>query len=161
MKVIFLDFDGVLNSEKWRRNPDLYLSSFIEPAKMDLLKQIVSKTDAKIVLTSSWRKFWQFNKKYTDKIGEYIDEIFESSGLNIYSKTSDIDFFERDKEIDFWFRDNYRLKIESFCVLDDVEQLYKNNKFIKDHLILTNQDEGLSENDVSKAINMLNQKTCK
>ncbi len=155
-KILFLDFDGVLNSKAWIKTPDKYLKSPIEPCKMNLLKRIISETNAKIVLTTSWREFWQFDKKHTNKTGEYIDKIFERYGLSVFSKTPDISFFERDKEVDFWLKDHYSQNVKSFCVLDDVEELFQNNLVIKKHLILTNPNEGISENDVSKAIKMLN-----
>ena len=71
MKVIFLDIDGVLNSvntfkkryeehqkiNKWTLEIDLKM--------LENLKEIVEKTDAKIVLSSSWRVFF---RKEDDKI---------------------------------------------------------------------------------------------
>lgn len=47
MKVIFLDFDGVITTMKSRWN--------LCKEKMELVKEIVDKTDAKIVISSSWR----------------------------------------------------------------------------------------------------------
>ena len=50
MKIIFLDVDGVLNSEQDR------FSWTIESDKhLILLACIVRRTDAKIVVSSSWR----------------------------------------------------------------------------------------------------------
>lgn len=47
MKVIFLDFDGVITTMKSRWN--------LCKEKMELVKEIVDKTGAKIVISSSWR----------------------------------------------------------------------------------------------------------
>ena len=56
--IIFLDFDGVLNSkytkEKWKG------WAGIEDEKLQLLKDIVDNTKSIIVLTSSWRHSWDF-----------------------------------------------------------------------------------------------------
>lgn len=48
MKVIFLDFDGVISTYKsgWNLDSD----------KMNLVKKIVDETGAKIVISSSWRQ---------------------------------------------------------------------------------------------------------
>lgn len=47
MKVIFLDFDGVITTMKSHWN--------LCKEKMELVKEIVDKTGAKIVISSSWR----------------------------------------------------------------------------------------------------------
>lgn len=47
MKVIFLDFDGVITTEESRSKLDL--------SKMRLVKKICDATGAKIVISSSWR----------------------------------------------------------------------------------------------------------
>lgn len=47
MKVIFLDFDGVITTKR---------SGYkLDKEKMELVKSICDKTDAKIVISSSWR----------------------------------------------------------------------------------------------------------
>ena len=46
MKALFLDFDGVITlPPKWILNLD----------KIKLIKKIVDETDAKIIVSSSWR----------------------------------------------------------------------------------------------------------
>lgn len=62
-RVIFLDFDGVLVPDngtwEWRR--DRYGREF-HPECVNNLKEIIDATDAKIVITSSWRGYlslWQ------------------------------------------------------------------------------------------------------
>ena len=48
-KILFLDFDGVVTTVKshWR----------FDEEKMALLGTILDATDAKIVITSSWRRY--------------------------------------------------------------------------------------------------------
>lgn len=52
MKILFLDFDGVLNSQEYR---DVYGSSGagIDRSRLSLIKSIVDATNAKIVLITS------------------------------------------------------------------------------------------------------------
>lgn len=49
MKIIFLDIDGVVSTHRcqWK----------LDPEKMELIKRICDATDAKIVVTSSWRGY--------------------------------------------------------------------------------------------------------
>lgn len=52
MKLVFLDIDGVLNNHpRWTKGPEL-----MRP-QCQLLQAIIERTGAKIVLTSSWRKW--------------------------------------------------------------------------------------------------------
>lgn len=51
MKVIFLDFDGVLNSRSFRA----VRSDIIDEKHMTFLRRIVEATGAGIVLSTSWR----------------------------------------------------------------------------------------------------------
>lgn len=52
MKVIFLDIDGVLNLRNRTRDR---FGSFFNKRFVDNLKRIIDFTDAKIVISSSWR----------------------------------------------------------------------------------------------------------
>ena len=53
MKVIFLDFDGVLNSAEYRNSVDDYYSNFIDERKLELLALLVREYNDEIVLTVS------------------------------------------------------------------------------------------------------------
>lgn len=48
-KIIFLDFDGVITTVKSNWN--------LDKEKMELVKQICDATGAKIVISSSWRRY--------------------------------------------------------------------------------------------------------
>jgi HAD domain in Swiss Army Knife RNA repair proteins len=53
MKVIFLDVDGVLNSKK-TPNPGKF-PYIVDPILLSRLLELLRLTDAKIVLSSTWR----------------------------------------------------------------------------------------------------------
>lgn len=59
MKVIFLDVDGVLNSDEYFdkiRNLNIEgIECEIDIEKIRLLKKAIDETGAKVVLSSSWR----------------------------------------------------------------------------------------------------------
>ena len=59
MKIIFLDIDGVLNSDEYFdkiKNLNINgIENDIDISKIILLKKSLDETGAKIVLTSSWR----------------------------------------------------------------------------------------------------------
>ena len=61
MKIVFLDFDGVLNSVIYDRERDKSTNTNIDESRVCLLKQIIDETNAKIVLSTSWRRHWDKN----------------------------------------------------------------------------------------------------
>jgi len=85
MKIIFLDFDGPLNTGKqWRLHNDLNqptddgFGTLFDPDCVEQLERIIAETGAKIVISSSWKRImsyqdllemWEFRKLP----GEVID----------------------------------------------------------------------------------------
>lgn len=72
MKVIFLDIDGVLNSKGTSTLDDTYISR---------LKEIVKATDAKIVLSSSWKDVIYNPETYNDTDRKMLDTLMNMDGL--------------------------------------------------------------------------------
>ena len=96
MKVIFLDVDGVLNSDEYFdkvRNLKIKgIENQIDVEKIKLLKKAVDETGAKVVLSSSWR-FTLNEQPLRDLLSRY--------GIGVYSRTPYIDW-ERGLEIKKW-----------------------------------------------------------
>ena len=86
MKVIFLDVDGVITYEAYTNDE----TRNIDPSKVELLKEIVIATNAKIVLSSTWKS--GYNKITKEKRYYYIilEEQLARHGLEIYDITDDI-----------------------------------------------------------------------
>ena len=56
MRVIFLDFDGVLNSDSFfRANDGRYVPGALDPGAVARLTALVARTGAKVVIASTWR----------------------------------------------------------------------------------------------------------
>ena len=150
MKVIFLDFDGVLNSERYVKTCEEY-GVIIDPSRMRLLKQIIDATDAKIVLSTSWREHWDKEPKNCDNIGIEINNIFGKYGLHIFGKTPILSCCRED-EIADWLKSNPQ--VVNFVVLDD---RFLDSKRIRGHFVKTSgYSKGLDEASVDKAIEILN-----
>ena len=150
MKVIFLDFDGVLNNERYVCSRGHY-GVIIDPSRMELLKKIIDKTNAKIVLSTSWREHWDKCDELCDDIGREINKIFAENQLEIYDKTPKLST-DREKEIKKWLIENPL--VERFAVIDDafLDANFLNECFIK----TSNYKNGLDEEAVKKAIDILN-----
>lgn len=155
MKVIFLDFDGVLNSNRYVRNCG-HTGVVIDPSKMLLLKRIVESTDAKIVLTTSWKEHWDKNPDRCDSSGVLINKIFDHYGLQIYDKTPVVKP-DRENEILEWIVENPG--IENFVAIDD---MWLSAEFLKGHTVKTSAfKDALEEEHVQEAIEILTTKKLK
>ena len=123
MKVIFLDIDGVLNSDEYfDRIKDLNLhgiQSQIDIEKIKLLKKAIDETGANVVLTSSWR--------YTKNAQSLKELLLE---YNIHTDSTPFLQNERGLEIKKWLENNPNL--ENYIILDDE--------------IFDSYDEGLMKN---------------
>lgn len=152
MKVIFLDFDGVLNCEKYISQCGKY-GVTIDETKMQLLKKLVDKTNAEIVLTTSWREHWEKDTDKCDATGIEINDIFAKYGLYIYGKTKKLNA-RREKEIDLFVIDSK--EVENYVVFDDC---YLSSDIIDGHFIKTSYyKDGLEEEHILKAITILGRK---
>lgn len=138
MKIIFLDVDGVLNSVQDR------FSTKLETRKHILfLRHIVNKTDAEIVLSSSWRicgllpKLCRILREYNLRISDITPYILDRAS--------------RGREIRAWLDDH--TGVESFVILDD-EDFDIVNMF-PDNIVKTNSEVGLQKEDAEKCIAIL------
>ncbi len=151
MKVIFLDFDGVLNSERFVRSWDQH-GVPIDPSRITVLKRIVAATDAKIVLSTSWRSYWAPEAECCDAVGIGINTLFREYGLEIFDRTPDL-HRSRELEIAAWLADHPQT--ENYVVLDD--DFLDGTGFLKGHFIKTSRfKNGLEEADSDRAIEILN-----
>lgn len=74
-RIIFLDIDGVLNSQHYFRERKKDNRSFpiddLDPKAIEMLNSLIENTKAKIVISSSWRLL----NSRKDKIAEYLSEV--------------------------------------------------------------------------------------
>lgn len=115
MKVIFLDFDGVLNSEasfrmEVRRKNSRVSDSLSTVACSNLQYILDQDSDIRIVISSTWRKIHTLME---------LKNILDSYGVkaNIIGKTPVSFSGHRGREITSWLEDNPQ--VTKFVVLDD------------------------------------------
>ena len=151
MKVIFLDIDGVLNSSVYDRQRSENDGN-IDRTRLWLLKKLVDKTGAKIVLSSSWRNHWEKNYDECDDVGKKIIMDFASAGLEIYDKTPKVGYLERSEEIRMWLKENPEVK--SFVIFDDNRYGWGD---LSENFILTNYriGRGLEEEHIKQALEII------
>jgi len=165
-KIIFLDIDGVLNSEKsalLHKNNELCA---MMPHKIHLepLSNIVKKTGAKIVISSTWRigcsscMIWEM---FFTALG-YPELIV----IGVTPKLVDAENHSRPRgfEIDEWIQKRNKAASQSyaknwlitpvgrFVIIDDDPDMVH----LSDHLFLTDGIDGLTEEIAENIITFLN-----
>ncbi len=141
MNLLFLDIDGVLNSDDSPVN-EQFLYSF-SPDCVKVLNRILQKYQLKIVLSSSWRMVFDTEKQ---------NRIFKENGVvqMPYGQTPDLGYSNRAKEIKAYLKNR---KVENFLILDDM-----NLQGFKHHFVRINPSTGLCENDLEKVDLVLREK---
>ena len=167
-KIIFLDIDGVLNTEyyqgllEYQGKPwqDEY-GAFFDPKSVKQLKKIIDATDADIVVESSWKYLGLDAMKELWKVrslpGRVID-ITPSSVSDEYLSNVDLDNLDasmlhcKGLEIASWLSEQKKQDIR-YVIIDD-EYVILDSQL--PHFILTNPYEGITEEQANKAISILN-----
>lgn len=140
MKIIFLDIDGVLNNTACLSEGVQILHE-----KVLLLDRIIEATDARVVISSSWRM---------GRDTEYFSEILRLMGCwrrNVLDLTPEIDG-PRGGEIQAWL-DSGLINVTGYLILDDDGDMLDSQK---DHFIQTDVRTGLMSREIPKAIAILN-----
>lgn len=166
IKIIFLDIDGVLATPEYLKD-GLWA---LHPEKQKLLGKLLINTDAKIVLSSSWRlSTLEETKKHMQAEGFLF--IFKIIGVTIRA----YQYLERGTgvhlsiprgvEIKQWIDTNIhsdngknwnrkKLGIDfTYVILDDESDMLLEHK---DNFVKTKGEIGLTEDDVNMAIEILN-----
>jgi hypothetical protein len=164
MKFIFLDIDGVLNSTtdflevKYYGHPNNSNGEVIAPGKLALLEEIIKQTDAKIVLSSTWREIFSIKE---------IHEMFAARGftlpINVFAGKTDSSGFSldgtrelygRSTRIQEWMDYKGRNIVDAYVIIDDMEERYLEDLH-KGHIVTTDFHDGLNFYAAEKAINIL------
>lgn len=155
MKVIFLDIDGVLNSRRYDEERIPGTSFNIDETRLPLVKEIVDKTSALIVLSSTWRHKLYENIRPRNGEGTRLLMIFEKYSLKISYITPDVGkLASRPSEISAWLAERGD-EVEAFAILDDA---FGGWGALSDHLVKTDYriGRGLERRHVDAAIALLN-----
>lgn len=160
-KYIFLDIDGVLNSMDWfKENRETSGYTEIDSEKVKLLKEIVDKTGAEIILSSTWRELAAHDSKPDHPMYTYLVNSLKRFGLSIKDHTPYIQD-NRPQEIKDWLKNNASDGEYTFVSLDDDFSEKEYEKYgIGDFLIKTDFygiNGGLQQEHVNKAIQILNE----
>lgn len=157
IKIIFVDLDGVFNSETYYRkraeDGDVrpYPLSEFDPEAVKQYMRIIQKTGAKTVISSSWR--------HTDGLRSILKNVgFRGSPLDfeITPYLGTIRGLEIKKYMEDYLDKHPDEEIESYCIIDDdIDMLYEQ----KDNFVRTDAFYGgLTKEKADRVIKILNKK---
>ena len=155
--VIFLDFDGVLNTEQYQERltvdgkptKDTWGPLF-DPLAVENLRQIIDFTDARIVISSSWRYVHSLDSL------RMMWEVRELPGEICDTLACSATYISRGEEIECWLERNGR---PDYVIIDDLDDF---STAPSDHYIETietNPIVGITEADAHKAIEIIQNST--
>ena len=169
IKIIFLDIDGVLNTEnynlvlkrKGKICQDEYGALF-DPNAVKQLKRIIDATNADIVVESSWKyhgldamkELWEVR----NLPGRVID-ITPSSVSDEYLSNVNLDNLDasmlhcKGLEISSWLSEKGQSNTR-YVIIDDEYVVLESQS---SNFILTNPYEGITEEQANKIISILNE----
>ncbi|HYG66320.1 MAG TPA: HAD domain-containing protein [Anaeromyxobacteraceae bacterium] len=158
MKVVFLDIDGVLNSERFfaEAQPARWGIGHIDPGAVGRVQELARRTGAKIVISSAWRHAYPVAD---------LRVILRVAGLEapIVGATPDLDDGGaegrvRAAEITAWLEGNaLRAEhgraepVEAYVVLDDLEDFGP----LEPRVVRTRFADGLLDEHVERAVALL------
>ena len=152
--VIFLDVDGVLNKVGTReRSP--HGTYGIEQGMVKLLSEIVTATDCKICVSSTWRKYDDLMECLRSELGANLEAriIGATPVLDIQMESGIWTGKVRGEEIQYWLDEHP--EVARFVILDDDSDM----AHLMPRLVRTNGHEGLTPEIAREAIARMNQPT--
>lgn len=161
MRILFVDIDGVCNAG-WAANKPEYKRNgflFIIPQKLEFVRKIVDLTNAKLVLSSTWRYgYYDLQKGIKSRDAEdylALRDAFAEHGMEFIGHTpvTDRGMNRRGEEIDMWLKNWDGETIESMAILDDL-----NGRYLRPYagrLVRTSFTKGLLPKHVEIAIKIL------
>jgi len=153
MKILFLDMDGVLNSniffkktelnQELRMHSDKWWAEMVDPKAVVFLNEILDRTGAKVVVSSTWRMVLT---------PEDLQRVLKERGFTgeIIGATPKGGGEIRGLKIQRWL-DETDLDVESFVILDDSSDMGD----LMDRLVHTTWRYGLRKKHVPLAVRVL------
>ena len=153
MKVIFLDIDGVLNNRRTRtKTPDGFtgISDSLCKRLRKIIESVFEETGKKpeVVLTSSWKYLKTTEADYI----YMLSKLKKAKAIPIgITKEREGNSIKRGQGIIDYLSENHGVR--QYVILDDY--IFDMQDELMQHLVLTDEADGLTDSDVKMAIDIL------
>lgn len=138
-RVLFLDVDGVLNSERWFAQEMRGNLLELDPAAVGMVQAIVHATGAEIVLSSTWR--------LVPDLRQQIQAVLPHTERTPRGSAFD----RRSQEIRAWL--DAHPDVTAFAILDDDADAGYDG--LDAHFVQTDPKEGIRSADVVRVVKLL------
>ena len=137
-RIVFLDVDGVLNTQSSREEDVNHLPP---PEFLQNLKFLVDSTQCKIILSSTWR------------LSEYkrsqLDHVFLQYGLAINGATPDLEKTAKGDRVDeiFLWLEMHAAKsehVQAWVAVDDMDLMRQNPRLKEENFVHTSDEKGFN-----------------
>jgi len=140
--VLFLDFDGVLNSRRFyvaRPSHEFKL----DPVAVERVNRLLERTGAKVVVSSVWR---------IGRSIEALQAVLEEYGFRgkVIGRTPRLRAAVRGEEIREWLVMHPSFNVESFVIIDDDSDMVD----LSDRLVQTTHRFGICDRHVRDAVKL-------
>mmetsp|Transcript_60493 Transcript_60493/g.112313 ORF Transcript_60493/g.112313 Transcript_60493/m.112313 type:complete len:240 (+) Transcript_60493:104-823(+) len=146
MRLIFLDVDGVLNSDE-----DYYTPHYLDVAAMQRLARLLERVgNVFIVLSTTWR--------LNDVLKGKLMRSLANNGIphsKIVGQTPNINQHNRTLEIKSWMQRNSVASLKAWVALDDMDLFAQDAMFMAGHFVHIDPHEGLQDHHADEAFRLL------
>lgn len=155
MTVIFLDIDGVLCTPLSVRLNWLFRRPmerpFFDPIALGLLRRLVRRTGARVVLSSSWRYSFEDDDTFMQAIRDHFYRTLEANGTPVWD-LAPILGRSKGEEIAAWLEQHPGA---GFVILDDRPDEFTGTPALKARLVEVDSMRGLRRRDFRQALDLL------
>lgn len=154
MKVLFMDIDGVLNSDLYLlglqsdqlRNPE----NHIDPSLVERMNRLLQETGAKVVISSAWREEFHIRVLRSILVGRGFtgDIVGSTPSRRVVGRPGP---GPRGEEIQAWLDENGS-SVDSFAIVDDSMDM---GRELYPRTVYTDPMLGLQDNDVLRLKELL------
>lgn len=155
MMVIFLDIDGVLCTPLSVRLNWLFRRPmerpFFDPIALGLLRRLVRRTGARVVLSSSWRYSFEDEDPFMRAIRDHFYRTLEANGTPVW-ELAPILGRSKGEEIAAWLDQHPGVH---FVILDDRPDEFTGTPALQTRLVTVDGMRGLRRADFRRALDLL------
>jgi hypothetical protein len=138
--IVFLDFDGVLNSDSWIYSHDTRGFDHVDPSRVHLVNDLLHRTDAHVVVSSAWRILHSLPSLRRG----LASKGFRGRIIGVTDRSGPIRGCEIDRCLELHGR-------PPFVILDDNSDMGALLPF----LVQTNPETGIMPADVDRAVTLI------
>lgn len=161
MRALFLDIDGVIATPtSMRKNRERRLEPHeycYDAISLMYVGQLVARTGAQVVLSSTWREDLDTGDAYLRAIVDNLCDQLSRSGAPIADVTPSIAGADRSAEVAAWLDGH---PCEAWAIIDDRARFEQRPDVCDGHLVIIEDSGGIRHQHFVRALEILSPEAC-